>query len=100
MTSTIEIDVVGIFLAAILNMGLGMVWYSSFMFGKKWMKLSGMTERKKSKDMGLIYSLTFFASLVVAFVLEMFIANVPGSNVVTGIMIGFWAGIGFVAATS
>ncbi|OGN08133.1 MAG: hypothetical protein A3J46_06320 [Candidatus Yanofskybacteria bacterium RIFCSPHIGHO2_02_FULL_41_11] len=100
MASTIEIDIVTIFLAAVVNMALGMAWYSSLMFGKKWIKLSGTTERKKARDMGLIYSLTFFASLVTAFALEMFIANITDSNVATGIMIGFWAGVGFVAATS
>ncbi len=100
MQSKIEIDVIMIFLMAIINMGLGMIWYSPSVFGKKWMKLIGMTAGKKPKDTGFIYSLTFFASLVTAFTLELFISNIPGSNAWTGLMVGFWAGIGFGAATS
>lgn len=100
MASKIEIDIITIFLAAVLNMGLGMVWYSPKVFGQKWMKLIGLTKSKMPKEMGFIYSMAFFASLVTAFALELFIANIPGSNAWTGLMVGFWAGIGFAAASS
>ncbi len=100
MQPQIEIDVVMVFLVAIYNMGVRMIWYSPSVFGKKWMKLQGLTEGKKLKDAGLIYSLTFFASLITAFTLELIISNILGSNPWTGLIIGFWAGIGFAAATS
>ena len=100
MSSTIEIDVIMIFIAAVMNMGLGMIWYSPDVFGKKWMKLTGLSKSKMSRDMGYIYALSFFASLLTAFTLDVFILNIPNSNIWTGLMVGFWAGIGFSAATS
>ena len=100
MSPIIEVDVIMVFLTAVLNMGLGMIWYSPDVFGKKWMKLTGLSKSKMPKDMGYIYALTFFASLVASFTLELFIANIPGSNAWTGLLIGFWAGIGFLAATN
>lgn len=81
-------------------MGLGLVWYSPSVFGKRWMKAVGLTARSKTKEMGLTYALTFFAALITAFVLEIFIENIPDSGAATGIITGFWAGIGFVAASN
>lgn len=97
---TIEIDIISVVLASLVYMGIGMLWYSPSVFGKRWMKLTGMKAGDKPKDMGLTYSLMFFATLIASFTLEIFIANVPGANAATGIMAGFWAGIGFVATTS
>lgn len=99
MTPTIEIDVVMIFIAGAVNMGLGILWYSPSIFGKKWMKAVGMTTKAKQKDMEKTYLFAFLSSLLAAFVLEVFIENVPGSGAYTGLMVGFWAGIGFVATT-
>lgn len=97
MAPFVEIDFITVVLVAILNIGLGMIWYSKGFFGKKWAKLSGA---KKPKDPGYVYSFSIFASLVTAFTLELFISNFPSANAWTGLMTGFWAGIGFFGATS
>ena len=97
---TIQLDLGMILIAAAVSMGIGMLWYSPSTFGKRWMKAIGMTAGSKPKDMGFIYSLTFFGCLVSAFALEIFIESMLISSAFTGIMVGFWAGIGFVATSS
>jgi len=96
MAPYVEIDFVLVCIMAVFNMGLGMIWYSPAIFGKRWSKLSGA---RKPKDTAYVYSFSVFASLVTAFTLELFISNMPGSNAWTGLMVGFWAGIGFSAST-
>lgn len=58
-------------------MVIGMLWYGP-LFGKKWMKLSGMSHEKmqaaKKKGMGKTYLVAFIGSLVTAYVLSHFIA--------------------------
>lgn len=98
---TIAIDPVMILLAAVANMVLGMLWYSPAMFGKQWMRLVGMKKQQaKHQDIGFVYSLTFGAALLMAFVLAVFIENITGATAYTGAIVGFWAALGFVATTS
>ena len=93
----IQVDIGMIFIVAVVNVAIGMLWYSPLMFGKHWAKVVG---DKPPKDMGFIIAVTFVASLVAGFVLEIFISNIPGSNGFTGLIVGFWAGIGLTAAVT
>lgn len=97
MIQIIQIDAGMVIIASVVNMGLGMFWYSPSVFGKQWMKAVGLTTRLKHRDMSFAYAMSFFASLLTAFTLELFLVNLPGSTAITGVMVGFWAGIGFVA---
>jgi hypothetical protein len=96
---SIELDIGMIVIAAAVNMGIGMLWYSPSVFGKRWMKAIGMSSDHKPKDMGFTYSLMFVASLVTAFALELLIESMLVSSALAGLMVGFWAGIGFVATS-
>lgn len=90
-----------IVLAAIANMVLGYVWYGP-LFGKKWMKLSGIKmDTASQKGMGKSYTIMFIGSLVMAWVLAhalifgntyLHITGVSG-----GLMAGFFNWLGFVA---
>ena len=99
MISSLEIDIGMILIAAIANMGLGMLWYSKSMFGKRWAKLIGLRVDHKPKDMSFSYSVVFVGSLLMAFSLEMVLGVIPETNGLTGLLLGFWAGIGLVATT-
>lgn len=99
MDSKIEIDLVMIIIVATVNMGVGMFWYSPKVFGHRWMKLVGLTKHDKPPNMGLVYGLAFISSIILAFVLEIFISNFNNTNWVTGMAVGLWAGVGFVATT-
>lgn len=86
--------------AALVNMALGFLWYGPI-FGKAWMKLSGLTDAKlnemKNKGMSSTYVLSMLGALVMAFVMAQFV-NISGASTVTeGALLGFWAWLGLVA---
>ena len=76
-------------IAALLSVGLGFVWYSPWLFGKRFMKETGMTPEKieefkrngGQRRMMKNYGLTALFSLVSALV----VAGLLNSLIVTGI---------------
>lgn len=55
------------FLAALLPLVLGFIWYNPKVFGKAWMKAADITEEKmKGSNMALIFGLTYVLSLMAA----------------------------------
>lgn len=67
-----NINWIAIVVAAILPLGTGFLWYGP-LFGKAWMKETGMTEEKaKSMNPGKTYGLAVvFASLIAFFIWPM-----------------------------
>jgi hypothetical protein len=56
------------FVAAIVPLLIGFIWYNPKVFGNAWMKAADITEDKmKGANMILIFSLTYLLSLFVAF---------------------------------
>jgi len=57
--------------AAIANMVIGMLWYSTFLFGKPWMKLVGLKKDYKPKMLpGMLGGIV--TSLLIASTLSLF----------------------------
>jgi hypothetical protein len=84
-----------IFIAAVSAFVLGGLWYSPFLFAKRWMKETGITEEQTKKaNMTKIFSLGFLLALIAAFFLAMFIGSEKGA--VFGATAGFMAGLGWV----
>ncbi|HEY4496986.1 MAG TPA: DUF1761 domain-containing protein [Candidatus Paceibacterota bacterium] len=97
---TLDINFVVVILAAIASMALGMIWYSPIGFGKKWMSLVGVSVDAKPKGAMKSYFLSFFAAIIMAYVLSLFIINAPPVSISSAIQIAFWVWIGFVATTN
>ncbi len=92
--STLNFYAIGV--SALSSFALGGLWYSPLVFGKAWMKETGITEESaKSKNMARVFGLAFIASLVIAFNLAMFLGS--SSTLETGAFYGFLAGFGWVA---
>ncbi|RPI15910.1 MAG: DUF1761 domain-containing protein [Ignavibacteriae bacterium] len=92
-----SINLLAVLLAAIINMVLGMLWYSPFMFGKLWMTSIGKTDEElKNNSPGPLYMINTIASLVMAYVLAHFVNYLQATNVVQGAQVGFWIWIGFI----
>lgn len=87
-----------IVVASVAAMAVGAVWYSSLLFGKKWMKLVGKSQAdlKKANTMQS-YLMAFVMALISAFVLWRFMDMMGATNYVQGAMAGFWSGVGLVA---
>ena len=83
--------------AALLTFVLGGLWYGP-LFGKPWMRASGVTEeRARQGNMPLIFGLSFVLQLLAAFSLDMFIGEAgTGFGVFAGAMTGiFFVGTAF-----
>ena len=67
-----EINYLLLFATALIPLAVGALWYSNALFGKVWLRESGMTEEKmNSGNMLLIFGLTYLFGL--------FLSNALGS---------------------
>lgn len=100
----VPINYFSILLCAVVAMVIGFLWYGP-LFGKKWIKLVGMTAEKMTmaKDgMTKTYGVMFISSLLMAYVLAHFVwFTAPGSiRFLVGIKTALWAWLGFIATSS
>lgn len=91
-----------IIVAGLIATVIGAVWYSQALFGNAWMKLAGVSGRdsRASKEV-MVRSLIvhFVASVVLAFVLNMFVDLYGARTFSEGALVGFWIWLGFFATT-
>ncbi|MBS0625217.1 MAG: DUF1761 domain-containing protein [Verrucomicrobia bacterium] len=94
----IQVELLTVFIAAILYMLIGMVWYSKYLFGPLWHKLTGVkeSEMKKNKK-NLLWG--FINALVIAYFLTFFEIHLGVTTVTDGMYVAFCAWLGFVATT-
>lgn len=90
--------------AALSSMILGSLWYGP-LFGKLWIKLSGVNPDKAAKDkMGQLYAIAAVGSFVQAYILShslSFAQKYMGtSGLSSGLSTGFWMWLGFVATVT
>lgn len=96
-----QINWLAIFIAGLVPMAIGMLWYSPLLFAKKWMSLVGKTEEEIRKEgRGKAYALSLVTSMIMAFVLEYFVMYTGSFDMRSGMRLGFIVWIGFVATTS
>src|SRR5437899_2301190 len=100
----VPINYISVLIAAVVSMPLGFLWYGP-LFGKQWMKLSGMSKEKinaakKSGKANMGYGLMFVGSLVMAYVLAHSLVFASSylkvTGVPAGVMAGFWSWLGFI----
>ena len=98
----IQVNNIAVLVAAVAGMVVGCVWFA--LFGKVWMKLSGITQKEaakaKKKGMAAGYVGQFLVLLVMAYVLSMFINYLGAKTPAEAIGVGAWLWLGFVATTT
>jgi hypothetical protein len=97
----VPINYLAVVAAALASMVIGFVWYGP-LFGKTWMKLSGIAQGKRDPaGMGKTYVLALVGSVVMSYVLAhslVFASAYYGmGGVSAGLMSGFWNWLGFIA---
>ena len=96
------INYLAVLAAAIVSMIVGGLWYSPLLFGKAWMKLMNLDEKKleeaKKKGMTKSYVIAFIGSLVTAYVLAHFVDYAGAVDYVGALQLSFWIWLGFFAA--
>lgn len=93
----VQIDILTVVIAAVLNMIIGFFWYSKWLFGPVWMKYHKMKEGDCGSKICILYA--FIVSLVIAYFLAFFEAYLGVTTVTDGMFIGFCVWLGFVATT-
>lgn len=93
-----QIDLLSVFIAAVLYMMINFFWYSKWLFGKTWMKCSGVTEREMKQNRGAFFW-GFLIALVLAYFIAFFEAALKVTTAIDGVFVGFCLWLGFVATT-
>ena len=102
----VDVNYLAVFLAAVSSMVVGSLWYMPGVFGKAWMKMTGITmDKNKGMSAGAttwMYGSVFVASLVTAYVLAhvTFLSHryFGNSLLQDALSTAFWLWLGFVAA--
>lgn len=96
-----EVNYWAVLVAGLAVMLVGSVWYTPAVFGKAWMKLSGITmsdlEKMKKQGMATSYLMAFVGTLIMAYVLAHFNDLASANKVSEGLQTAFWVWLGFVA---
>lgn len=101
----VPINYLGVLIAAIIYFIIGAIWYSPFLFGNQCEKRN---ENFENVEEGKVRCCSckagsfigeFFVSLIIAYVLALFIQISRAGEIVEGITIAFWIWLGFVATT-
>jgi len=96
------ISLLSVLAAAVATMVLGFLWYSPLLFARPWMVLMGYDPDDKAKlaemqkGAGMMYGLSFLASLVSAAVLAKIVAITTVTSPLYGMKVGFAVWVGFV----
>lgn len=91
-----SINLIPVIAAAVINMAVGMLWYSPYAFGKLWMKKMNKTAEEARQANPLIIVFNTIASLVFAYLLAHIMKIASINDIGDGITIGFWVWLGFV----
>lgn len=93
-----------VLVAALVQMGLGALWYSPMLFAKPWMALVGKTpesiKQTPSQKMAGMYIATCACALIMAYILAHFVVYTQSKTITDGLQTGWYAWLGFVATTS
>ena len=92
------VNYLAVLVAGIAAMVLGYLWYGP-LFGKIWMKINKIKKQKK-KSMTKEYLMAFIKTLIMAYVLAIFIELTGAALLAGGLIIGFWVWLGFLATVT
>ena len=84
-----------VIVAAALSFVLGGLWYG-MLFGKAWMKETGITQEQAQQGTGKVFGVSFIWMLVMAYNLAFFLGQ-PSLGVKEGLLYGFATGFGWIA---
>lgn len=96
-----EISIWGIIVGTVVSMIVGALWYSPFLFGKKFMALRGLTPEQMSTPdwkgaATKAYGIGAIFYLIMSFVISYFIERLGAAHFTEGAIVGFIGWIGFM----
>ena len=99
----VNVNEFAVFVTALIVIVIGALWYSPVLFGRIWMRLSGIDEKKiaASKRQGMIksYILALVGTILLLYVVAHFILYLKVSSVGDSFQFAFWMWVGLIAPT-
>src|SRR5436305_405208 len=100
---SIEINSLGVVLAAVSSMVIGFIWYSRGVFGTVWMKLAGIDQDGMKRGMFGAMIATILSSLLTAYILAYMAyishAFLKNTFFMDSVTTAFWLALGISATT-
>ena len=97
----IQVNVLAILVCSLVNLAIGIVWYSPWLLGRRWSRLAHTRiESPLSRDQIVLYIGSYFAGLVLAAILALVISVSGVLTIGDGVILGAVVWIGFTAAPS
>jgi len=99
--AAIQVNLVAVLVCSFITFALGALWYSPFLFAKKWVELIGKTsEELKQGANPMMYVMAFILGFMTNFSLA-FVINLSKVTIFyDGALVGAMCWIGFAGATS
>ena len=94
------VNLLAVLVAAAASFVFGSLWYSPLLFGKLWMKMSGVKSDKKDKFMWARFLFYFVATLIMSFVLAHILLLTGVGTLLDGVVTAVWLWLGFIATIS
>ncbi|MBL4694183.1 DUF1761 domain-containing protein [Candidatus Gracilibacteria bacterium] len=95
-----EVNYLALLVASAAAFVAGALWYSPMLFGKAWMKETGITAadaKKNCKNPAMTYGIAFLSNVVTAYVLWYFMGMLEIVGSEAAAMLAFWIWLGFMA---
>ncbi len=93
-----QISFWAVFLASIVYMLVGAIWYSPFTFGKLWVRESHLTQQQLQNQTRAMPA-SWLSSIVMGYVLAYFMLETSRIDLLGGLWVALLAWAGFVAST-
>ena len=101
--TAVSVNFVAVIVAAFAQMIVGAIWYAPPVFGKMWMKLTGISQKEidaQKKQMPKTYIFAFVGALIMAYILAILLSLTGVVSLLDGLQVGFLAWLGFIATSS
>ncbi len=95
-----EVNYFMVLIAAAVNMGVAIAWYSPYFFGKQWLELVDKPMEELDKNAKNAYTACGVGALIMSFILAHVIAMSELTGPIGGMIVGLWMWIGFVGAAT
>ena len=92
----VDLNWIAIFVAAIVPMVLGALWYSNALFARPWMRAVDRTE-DELKDAGMGYVLSAIGAVLMSYALARIVRWAEVDDLWNGALVGLLVWVGFVA---
>jgi hypothetical protein len=93
----LSINHLAVFVCALLNLGLGALWYSPILFSRAWQAETRLTDEQLAQaNPAKTYGLAFLFSLIIAYNLAFFLGD-SNTTPAWGAAAGFLAGFGWAS---